>query len=183
MGGIHRWPVNSPHKWPVTRKYFHLMTSPCPINFFIAVTVIFTGRPVRSARVTVCVYANTTLLGTTVRNVCRSITTGHGRRESTYPNHMAPPMSASVSSVYSRNTLQWRHNECDGDSDHQRFYCLLSRVLGKPCVKKRLELRVAGLCEGKPRGGAGGFLSQRASNAENVSIWWHHHEMCNRRLI
>ena len=25
--GIHRWPVNSPHKGPVTRKYFHLMTS------------------------------------------------------------------------------------------------------------------------------------------------------------
>ena len=28
--GIHRWPVNSSHKWPVTRfKCFHLMTSPC----------------------------------------------------------------------------------------------------------------------------------------------------------
>ena len=25
--GIHRRPVNSRHKWPVTRKYFHLMTS------------------------------------------------------------------------------------------------------------------------------------------------------------
>ena len=27
--GIHRWPVNSPHKWAVTRKCFHLMTSSC----------------------------------------------------------------------------------------------------------------------------------------------------------
>ena len=25
--GIHRWPVNSPHKWPVTRKIFPSMTS------------------------------------------------------------------------------------------------------------------------------------------------------------
>ena len=25
--GLHRWPVNSPHKWPVTRKCFHVMTS------------------------------------------------------------------------------------------------------------------------------------------------------------
>ena len=25
--GIHQKPVNSPHKWPVTRKCFHLMTS------------------------------------------------------------------------------------------------------------------------------------------------------------
>ena len=27
--GIHRWPVDSPHKRPVTQKYFHLMTSSC----------------------------------------------------------------------------------------------------------------------------------------------------------
>ena len=27
MRGIHRWPVDSPHKGPVTRKCFHLMTS------------------------------------------------------------------------------------------------------------------------------------------------------------
>ena len=25
--GIHRWPVNSPHKWSVTRKMFHWVTS------------------------------------------------------------------------------------------------------------------------------------------------------------
>ena len=31
--GIHRWSVNSPHKGPVTRKCFHLMTSSCYINF------------------------------------------------------------------------------------------------------------------------------------------------------
>ena len=30
--GIHRWPVNSPHKGPVTRKCFHLMTSSWMIN-------------------------------------------------------------------------------------------------------------------------------------------------------
>ena len=24
---VHRWPVNFPHKWPVTQKSFHLMTS------------------------------------------------------------------------------------------------------------------------------------------------------------
>ena len=24
LGGIHRWPVNSPHKWPITRKMFPL---------------------------------------------------------------------------------------------------------------------------------------------------------------
>ena len=31
--GIHRWRVNSPHKRPVTRKRFHLMTSSCGRHF------------------------------------------------------------------------------------------------------------------------------------------------------
>ena len=29
LRGIHWWPVNSPHKGPVTRKCFHLVTSSC----------------------------------------------------------------------------------------------------------------------------------------------------------
>ena len=30
--GIHRGPVNSPHKWPVTQKCFHLITSSCSFS-------------------------------------------------------------------------------------------------------------------------------------------------------
>ena len=40
--------------------------------------------------------------------------------------------------------------------------------------KKISKLRVTGLCEGNPPV-IGGFASQRASKAENVSIWWRHH--------
>ena len=32
--GIHRWPVNSPHKWPVTQKCFHLMASSQSFDVF-----------------------------------------------------------------------------------------------------------------------------------------------------
>ena len=32
--GIHRWPVNSPHKGPVTRKCFHLLTSSWTTLFY-----------------------------------------------------------------------------------------------------------------------------------------------------
>ena len=42
--------------------------------------------------------------------------------------------------------------------------------------KKTPKLRVTGLCEGNPPV-TDGFPSQRASNAENVSIWWRHHEL------
>ena len=41
--------------------------------------------------------------------------------------------------------------------------------------KKTSKLRVIGLCEGNSPV-TGEFHTQRASNAENASIWWHHHE-------
>ena len=37
-----------------------------------------------------------------------------------------------------------------------------------------VKLRVIGLCKRNPSV-TGGILSQKASNAENVSIWWHRH--------
>ena len=69
--------------------------------------------------------------------------------------------------------LQWRHNECDGASNQWRLDCLLNRLFRRRS-KKISKPRVTGLCEGNPPV-TGGFPSQRASNAENVSIWWPHH--------
>ena len=69
--------------------------------------------------------------------------------------------------------LQWRLNERDGVSNHRRLDCLLNRLFGRRS-KKTSKLRVTGLCEGNPPV-TGGFPSQRASNAENFSIWWRHH--------
>ena len=42
--------------------------------------------------------------------------------------------------------------------------------------KKTSKLRVTGLCAGNSPG-TGEFPAQRASYAENVSIWWRHHAM------
>ena len=39
---IHRWPVNSPHKWPVTQKSFHLMTSSCTQGLAVICIVVVT---------------------------------------------------------------------------------------------------------------------------------------------
>ena len=69
--------------------------------------------------------------------------------------------------------LQWRHNECDGVSNHRRLDCLLNRLFRRRS-KKASKLCVTGLCEGKPSV-TGGFPSQRGSDAENVSIWWRRH--------
>ena len=44
-------------------------------------------------------------------------------------------------------TLQWRHNDHNGVSNHQRLDCLLSRLFRRKS-KKIAKLRVTGLCEG-----------------------------------
>ena len=71
-------------------------------------------------------------------------------------------------------TLQWRHNEHDGVSNHKPHGWLLNRLFRRRS-KKRSKLRVTGLCEGNSPV-TGEFPTQRASNMENVSIWWRHHD-------
>ena len=68
---------------------------------------------------------------------------------------------------------QWHHNKCDGVSNHWRLVCLLNRLFRRRS-KKISKLWVTGLCEGNPPV-TSDFPSQRASNSENVSIWWRHH--------
>ena len=70
-------------------------------------------------------------------------------------------------------SLQWRHNERDGVSNHQRLDYLLN-CLFRRRSKKTSKIRVTGLCKGNSSV-AVEFPAQRASDAENVSIWWRHH--------
>ena len=70
--------------------------------------------------------------------------------------------------------LPWRHNGLDGVSNHQPHLCLLSRLFGRTS-KKTSKLRVTGLCTGNSPG-TGEFPAKMASNAENVFIWWRHHD-------
>ena len=72
-------------------------------------------------------------------------------------------------------TLRWRHNGPVSVSNHQPHGCLLNRLFRRRS-KKTTKLRVAGLCVGNSPG-TGEFPTQMASNAENVSIWWRHHEI------
>ena len=72
-------------------------------------------------------------------------------------------------------TLQWRHNGYDSVSNHQPHDCLLNRLFRRRSTKTP-KLRVTGFCEGNSSV-TGEFPAQMASNAENVSIWWRHHEM------
>ena len=83
--------------------------------------------------------------------------------------------------MLSFSALQWRHCEHDGVSNHRRLGSLLNRLFWRR-PKKTSKLRVLGLCEGNPPV-TGGFPSQGASNAENVSIWRHHRGLDGKWLL
>ena len=72
------------------------------------------------------------------------------------------------------STLLWRHNGRDGVSNHQPYDCLLNRLF-RHRSKNISKLRITGPYAANPPV-TDEFLAQMARNAENVSIWWRHHE-------
>ena len=88
---------------------------------------------------------------------------------------MGYPSEMHLKTQFSR-TLLWRHNGRDSVSNHQPHDCLPNRLFRRRS-KKTSKPRVTGLCAGNSPG-TGEFPAQMASNAENVSIWWRHHEPC-----
>ena len=81
--------------------------------------------------------------------------------------------AAQGNTSWGLDSLQWRHNGRDGVSNHQPRHCLLNRLFRRRS-KKTSKVRVTGLCAGNSPV-TGEFPAQRASDAENVSIWWRHH--------
>ena len=57
-------------------------------------------------------------------------------------------------------------------------FTIVYSIVYSDADKKTWKLRVTGLGVGNSPG-TGEFPSQMASNAENVSIWWRHHEAKN----
>ena len=78
-------------------------------------------------------------------------------------------------SINAANTLQWRHHGHDGVSNHQPHDYLRNRYSGTDQRKHQSSASLA-FVRGFHR--TGEFPAQRASNAENVSIWWRHHVSC-----
>ena len=75
-----------------------------------------------------------------------------------------------------RNTkrpLHWRHNDHDGVLNHQHHGCLLKCYSDADQRKHQSSASLAFCGEFT---GTGEFPAQRASYAENVSIWWRHHD-------
>ena len=82
---------------------------------------------------------------------------------------------AHISSFIFTITLQWRHNEYDGVSLHQPHDCFFNRLFKRRSKKTSKRGRTTGLYAGNSAV-TGEFPAQKASNAENASIWWRHHD-------
>ena len=78
-----------------------------------------------------------------------------------------------VAMHFCRTSLQWRHNERDGVSNHQRLHCLLYCWFRRR-RKKTPKFCDTGLCEGNLPA-TSELPAQKARNSINISIWLHHH--------
>ena len=83
----------------------------------------------------------------------------------------APCYPVLIIDIY---TLQWRHNERDSVLIHRRLDSFLNRLFRRRS-KKTVPRHWAFFDGDSPA--AGGLPLQKASDAENVSIWWRHHEI------
>ena len=84
-------------------------------------------------------------------------------------NHYLSQCWLEVMSPYGvTKSLHWRHNDRNGVSNHQLLNCLLKRLFISTNTLSKLH--VTSLCEGYKWSPI-----TKASNAENVSIWWRNH--------
>ena len=230
--GIHRWPVSSPHKGPVTRKMFpfddvimskkfcgtalynpwspntnqlwnvSFVTSADFANIFIYAGHKWThcrdapfigvvcswgcngNWPRHAMKPLVWLTQNKIQIVFIASNIsqCDLIPVGAECLIEQYPTelsfHELAQWKVMNLLLTLRNyrkmdwiimqALRWRHNGRDGISNHQPHDCLLNRLFTRIISQKTSKLRVTGLCV---------FPAQMASNAENVSISWRHHEI------
>ena len=74
-----------------------------------------------------------------------------------------------------KKALLWRNNGCDAVSNHQPHDCLLICLFWRRSKKHQSSASLA-FVRGIHRWPVHS-RTKRASNAENVSIWWRHHEL------
>ena len=152
--GIHRWPVKSPHKGPVTRKMFpfhDVIMGYVKISFCCSAEL----KPMENGEWTLAVY---------------------NYRSCDWFTGVGGGISAqSVASMNSSHANRYRYFWIICQLSSVRFNPLFSIwCLFRHRPKETSKLRATGLCEGNSPV-TGEFPAQRASNAENVSIWWRHH--------
>ena len=88
--------------------------------------------------------------------------------------------SGSLSGFCPESILQWERHDAIMSTMASQITSL-TIVYSTVYSRRRSKLRATGLCE-RNSPVTGEFPAQRASNAENVSIWWRHHGKEHQRM-
>ena len=163
LRGIHRWPMDSHHKGPVTRKMF-------PIDDVIMNCSNKSGNNTFSG----CFYLTIILIPLNF-HVCHFTNNDFSVHSCAYSfkDHFRNSLIIEIAFLKS---LPWRHNGHPDVSNHRRLDSLFNYLFRLKSKETWITALLA-LCEGKPPV-TGGFPSQRASNVEIVCTWWHNHDQC-----
>ena len=118
--GIHRGPMNSPHKWPVTRKMFPFHD----VIMFWWVYVADTHPQSNSSKLP--------LFSTCIayRGMCSTCPPGCHRFDYFRLTFLKMTYCKVEVAVVQAFSLRWRHNGRDGVSNHKPHDCLLNRLFG-----------------------------------------------------
>ena len=84
------------------------------------------------------------------------------------------PYACPYSCAYHLSALQWCHNGRLNMASQITSLTIVYSTVYSGADQRKYQICVTGLWAGKSPV-TGEFPSQRASNAENVSIWWRHH--------
>ena len=144
--GIHRGPVNSPHKWPVTRKMFPFDDVITWYKArFINYTMIITNYSIKRYGIQWILEASQ------YKDAVYQYRNSHYSNKTVYRRfylYNGNPISGNTGFMLKR-ALRWSHNGRDSVSNHQPHHCLLNRLFG--CrSKKTSKLRITGLCVNSP---------------------------------
>ena len=184
--GIHRSPVNYPHKGPVTRKMFPFDdVIMCDAMFcHRARSVCFWRRLYNSSCHTRCVHV---IIIVTVTWHKREVIFNHGHLDCLFTSLVGWNRASQNSTFnYIAHSVNLAHigvghNGHESVSNLQPHHCLLNRLYRRRS-KKTSKLRVADLCAGNSPV-IGEIPAQMASNAKNFPIWWRHRvQIMNFRL-
>ena len=154
--GIHRGPVNSPHKWPVTRAIVSIWWRHHDVSVYF---YIFSGIFIswwHDCQCEVVSFSKAPKVSSTALSVGSS---DWFRLSKTAGSHVDSPNDSQIGKLCVQccalrlwmhlkdagKTLRWRHNERDGVSNHQPHHCLLKRLYRRRS-KETSNLRVTGLC-------------------------------------
>ena len=144
--GIHRWPVNSPHKWAVTRKMFPF-DDVIMVTYSLALGAIWVKCKMSYFKVKFDHWSLRYLLWNCLHEMRSQIGSGNGLVPSGTTPLPVPMLTQLYAAMCHKATMSSQH-EHHGVSNHRHHDCLLKQLLRVNSKKKHQHCALLARCEG-----------------------------------